>query len=317
MSSGRRLPSPRSERSTAPASRRGSRRMGVWRTIATLGAATAIAQEIAARLYYRWTAGPTSRLDEQERTAWTPLWHEMFAPVEWLALMRSPVHRGAAVPRGDGAPVVLVHGFLTEGSYLVPLRAWLDRVGYRARIADIGWNADCPDVLTGRLLGVLRTARDETGARVHLIGHSLGGLLARAATLRDPSLVASVATLGTPYRGMRVNGVLRLAAGVVRSRIHANRGPSVEPQCFTLRCSCDTVRSLQRPLPPELPQLAIGATHDGFVDWRYCIDAETNPSLTVRASHIGLVVNADVYDALAHHLAAACARERRSLPVVG
>lgn len=305
----------------SPHADRASRKPSGWSraglAVAALGAVTAIVQEIGGRLYYRRTSGPTSVLDEQERNAWTPLWHEALVPAEWVALMSSPVYRGEGVPRGNGAAVVLVHGFLTEGTYLAPLRSWLERMGYRARIADIGWNADCPDVLTDRLLGVVRTAHDETGARIHLIGHSLGGLLSRAAALRARDVVASVATLGTPYRGFRVNPVLRLAANVVRRRIHATRDPSVQRECFTLACPCDTVQSLHRPLPPDLPQLAVASPYDGFVDWRYCVDAGTTPSLTVKASHVGLVVNAAVYDALAHHLAAARRAERRETPTVG
>ncbi len=304
---------------TSPDADRGSRRASGWAraglAVAALGAATAIVQEIVARIYYRRTSGPTTVLDRQERSAWTPLWHETLVPAEWAALMASPIYRGEGVPRGDGAPVVLVHGFLTEGTYLAPLRSWLERIGYRAQIADIGWNADCPDVLTDRLLGVIRTVHDGTRARVHLIGHSLGGLLSRSAALRARSLVASVATLGTPYRGLRVNPLLRLAADVVRRRIHARRNRSVEPQCFTLACSCDTVQSLHHPLPSDLPQLAVASTQDGFLDWRYCVDVGTTPSLTVNASHIGLVVNANVYNALAHHLAAARSSTRREVPV--
>src|SRR5262245_14265978 len=242
-------------------------------------------------------------VDDRERTSWTPIFREPLAAREWLALRRSPVYRGEGVLRGDGAPVVLVHGFLTKGSYLSELAAWLTRVGSRARVAAIGWNAACPGVLAYRLLEVVRRLRDEAGRPVHRVGHSLGGVLSRAVAARDRGLVASVTVLGSPFRGLRIHPVLRVAARLVRASIHWRRVARVDRECFTFRCGCPTVRSLAAPLPADLPQLAVVTRQDGFVDWRTCLDAATMRVVEVDATHIGLAFNATVYAALARELA--------------
>ena len=270
--------------------------------LAGLAAASAAVQELAARWHYGRTRGPDEFRHETDRAAWTPAWHEAFVPAEWTALRLSRVYRGDGVPRGNGAPVVLVHGFLTRGDYLGELRGWLERIGYRARIAPIGWNTDCPDVLTNRLLEVVGATRNEMGRPVHLVGHSLGGVLARAAAARGRDAVASVATLSSPFRGISVHPALNLAAGIVRDRIQRERGDSVRPECLTFACGCPTVRAVDRPLPADLPQLAIVTRYDGLVDWRYCLDEATTRVVHVAASHIGLVFNPAAYEALAAHL---------------
>jgi pimeloyl-ACP methyl ester carboxylesterase len=275
------------------------------RGLATLGALGLAVQEYVARRYYRSTPGPVRFVHEDERTAWTAPWHELLAPVEWLRLRASPVYRGTGVSPGDGAPVLLVHGFLTRGAYLRPFRSWLRRIGYRADIADIGWNADCTDVLTDRVMAIVRRTRDETGARVHLIGHSFGGVLIRAAAARGRDGVASVTTLGAPFRGLALHPGLRLGAAAVRAKIHARRGEAVHGRCLTLGCECVSVRALQTPLPADLPQLAIVTRHDGVADWRYGADPATTATIEVTASHTGLVFNPVAYRAIATHLAVA------------
>jgi triacylglycerol lipase len=235
----------------------------------------------------------------------TPLWHEALAPLEWLALRASATYRGVDVPPGDGAPVLLVGGFLTRGAYLRPFRAWLRRIGYRADIAPIGWNADCFDVLTDRLLSVVRQARAATGTRIHLIGHSLGGVLSRAAAARDRTDLASVTTLGSPIRGLAMHPALRLAATAVRARIHARRRGAVHDRCLTLACECPSALAVRAPLPSDLPRLAIVTPYDGVADWRYGVEADEGTTVVVTASHVGLVVNAAAYRAVARHLAAA------------
>ena len=273
-----------------------------------LAAAGAAMQEMAARWYYRRTRGPEEFRHEGERSAWTPAWHEAFVPAEWTALRLSRVYRGEGVPSGSGAPVVLVHGFLTRGDYLGEMRDWLERIGYRARVAPIGWNTDCPDVLTNRLLDVVAATRAETGRLVHLVGHSLGGVLARAAAARDRTAVASVATLSSPFRGISVHPALSVAARIVRERIHRERGGAVRPACLTFACDCPTVRAIDRPLPADLPQLAVVTRYDGLVDWRYCLDEATTRVVHVTASHIGIAFNPAAYEALAAHLGTSAKR---------
>jgi triacylglycerol lipase len=246
-------------------------------------------------------------MHEDLRTAWTPQWREMLTGVQWLRLRRSAVYRGEGVPRGDGAPVLLVQGFLTRPLYLGTLRAWLERLGYRVRVADVGWNADCYDVVADRVMAEVESLSRDTQRRVHLVGHSLGGILVRSVAARAPQLVASVATLATPFRGLRVHPTLRLGNIVVRTVVHGRRDPSVFPECMTLACQCATVRALAAPLPASLPQLAIAAPGDGVADWRYEADPATTRTIEVPGSHTGVVFERRVYEALAPHLAAAAA----------
>ena len=131
-----------------------------------------------------------------------PLWLEALFPLDWLALHASPVYYGFGVPRGRGEPVVLVPGFLGSDRYLTEMHLWLRRIGYRPYFSGIGRNVDCPDLLTKRLVYTIEQAHAETKQQVTLIGHSLGGMLARAAGHRVPSLVKQVITMGSPFQSV-------------------------------------------------------------------------------------------------------------------
>jgi pimeloyl-ACP methyl ester carboxylesterase len=228
--------------------------------------------------------------------------------MQWLRLQRSRVYRVEGVPRGDGSPVLLVHGFLTWGLYLRTMRAWLERLGYRARIAHIGWNADCYDVLADHLRAETERFAGPPRRRVHLVGHSLGGVLVRAVAAHAPEIVASVTYLATPLRGLRVHPTLRVSNLVVRAAVHRQRGQSVFAECMTFACQCATVRAVAAPLPSSVPQLAVVARGDGLTDWRYEADPDTSPVLEVRSSHFGVAFQPSVYEALARNLAAAAER---------
>jgi triacylglycerol lipase len=275
------------------------------------GAAAVALRWYATRRYFETVPGPTEFMHEDIRTAWTPSWREPLSGMQWLRLRRSAVYRAAGVPRGDGSPVVIVQGFLTRRFYLNPLRAWLDRLGYRARLADVGWNADCLDALADRLIAQVANARAHGGRPVHLVGHSLGGVLVRALAARAPHLVASIATFATPFRGLRVHPSLRLANVIVRADIHRRRDPTVFPECLTFACQCATVRALAAPLPASLSQLAIVVPGDGLSDWRYEGHAPSTRVVEVPGSHFGAVFEPVAYEALARHLAGAVAAAGR------
>jgi pimeloyl-ACP methyl ester carboxylesterase len=237
-----------------------------------------------------------------QRPAAVPLWRESLVGFDWLALRMSPVWYGVGVARGDRAPVVLVPGFLGTDGYLWELYAWLRRMGYQPYMSQIGRNADCLEQLMARLLHRIESAQAETGHKVHVIGHSLGGMLARsAATLRSES-VASVVSLGSPFRGVRSHPFVLAAAARVRRRIHLDHaaGP---PQCYTGYCGCPTTEALRATFPASISQLAVYTRTDGIVDWRFCVNDDPATDVEVPGTHIGLAFNPFAYRAIATHLA--------------
>ena len=238
------------------------------------------------------------------------IWKEALFGAELLLLHASPVFYGLGVPHGDGSGVVLVPGFLGTDSYLAQLRAWLERVGYRAYFSGIGLNADCPNILIQRRLNEnIQKALLETERRIHLIGHSLGGIIARSVANQMPDDVASVITLGSPFRGTVAHRAVLRAAEHVRRRILAEHGPGVLPTCYTGRCTCNFLDSLRRKIPESVMETAIYTRNDGVVDWRYCVTGKPENDFEVPGTHIGLAFNSSVYTIIANRLAQACSDE--------
>lgn len=129
-------------------------------------------------------------------------WTEALAPVELLLLHAAPVFYGFGIPRGDDSGVLVVPGLLVTDVSLTELHAWLKRIGYRPYFSGIGFNADCPNLLIQHLLNeTIDKARRQTRRKVHVIGHSLGGIIARSLAHQRPDDIASVITLGSPFRG--------------------------------------------------------------------------------------------------------------------
>jgi pimeloyl-ACP methyl ester carboxylesterase len=232
-----------------------------------------------------------------------PIWREAFVGLDWLALHSSPVYYGWGVPRGDRSAVVVVPGFMGTDHYLYELYDWLRRIGYRPYLSGIGLNADCLDLLVDRLLQTMKKATAETGGKVHLIGHSLGGILSRSVAASEPESVASIATLGSPFRGIRSHPMVLQMAELVRQRIKRERNNVRPPECYTGFCHCGAVEALAAPFPAAVRQAAIYTRSDGIVDWRSCVSEVTKANYEVAGTHVGLAFNPTVYSILARHLA--------------
>ena len=76
-------------------------------------------------------------------------WGRHAAELRWQAelgrLMIDPVFAGRGVPRGDGAPVMLIPGFLAGDSSMTVMASWLDRMGHAPHRSGIAWNVGCSD----------------------------------------------------------------------------------------------------------------------------------------------------------------------------
>src|SRR5215217_2706099 len=60
--------------------------------------------------------------------------------LELARLLVDPVLRGAGIPRGDGAPAMLIPGFMAGDSSLQVMRGWLGRIGYDPHPSGISVN---------------------------------------------------------------------------------------------------------------------------------------------------------------------------------
>jgi pimeloyl-ACP methyl ester carboxylesterase len=255
----------------------------------------------------RLTESPLLLHDEAE--ADVSIWKEALFGAELLLLHASPVYYGLGIPRGDGAAVIVFPGFLGSDVYTTELRSWLTRIGYRTYASGIGINAECPNLLINyRVAEVLAKARSATRRKVHLIGHSLGGLIARSVAAQRPNEIASVTTLGAPFRGNVAHAAVLRAAKAVRASILTEHGDNVHPACYTPQCTCDFLNSLRRTFPPSIPQTAIYSRDDGIVDWRYCRTGDRDSDFEVPGTHIGMVFNASAYSIIATRLAEATAK---------
>ncbi len=220
-----------------------------------------------------------------------------------LYLRISPVYWGYGIPRGDGSAVVVVPGFLGMDFYLSELFRWLGGIGYKPFSSRIGFNAECPNLLVQQcLVQSVEHAYRKTGRKVHLIGHSLGGLMARAVATQIPKRVASLITLGAPLRGFAVHGAVERLADYIRQQILERNGDAVLPTCYTPRCTCEFAQTLAINVPKKIRQTAIYTRDDGVIDWRQCRTGDPEIDVEVAATHMGLVFSPLVYQAIAERL---------------
>ena len=252
-------------------------------------------------------------------TAEVPLWREALFGIDWLSLRLSAIYYGIGVPRGNGDPVIVVPGFLGSDNYLVEMYNWLRRIGYKPYYSRIGRNAECPDILRERLFETMdRVYKESGGRKIHLIGHSLGGLLARAAASRRADQVSQVICLAAPFRDIKVHPMVLAAAGFVRGRIVGGRNNGnerrkrrVDRACFTGNCTCDFAQALREDLPAGIQRVAIYTETDGVVDWRSCIEEDERLNIRVDGTHAGLAFNPQVYRRVAELLASVPGRPKR------
>ena len=237
-------------------------------------------------------------------------WTEALFAAEILLLHATPVYYGFGVPRGDDSAVVIIPGFLGTDLYLMELHAWLERIGYRPYFSGIGINAECPNLLVQRHLNAtIERALTETERKIHLIGHSLGGVIARSVAGQRPGDVASVITLAAPFRSIATSRTILHATDAIRQRILQEHGQGVLPDCYTGRCTCNFVDSLRRDVPDSMLETAIYTRDDGIVDWRYCMTKNPEVDFEVPGTHIGMAFNPLAYAIVAERLAMAQSSE--------
>jgi len=232
-------------------------------------------------------------------------WPLLFSPSDYflqlLVLLHDPVYRGIDVPHGQGQSVLLIPGFLGGDWTLFTLAGWLNRIGYRAYFSGIHWNVDCPNRTGERLRWRLEHIIQETGQPVTVIGHSLGGTLARFLGANFPEKIRQVVALGAPLNpSMRVHPLAFRAFHLLRPmRLLTGRTP---PACGSVQCTCQFAQTVFAPLSESIRFLSIFTKQDEIVHWKMSLGPQGNHR-QVSGGHLGLLVNREVYRILSSVLA--------------
>jgi pimeloyl-ACP methyl ester carboxylesterase len=118
-----------------------------------------------------------------------------------------PVQRGLLVSdiEAAGTPILLVHGIVSNRSIFTLLRRGLTRRGF-SNVFAMNYLTVANDVraaAAGLSVEVERIVEETGFERLHIIGHSLGGLIARyyVTRLGGDARVHTLITLGTPHSG--------------------------------------------------------------------------------------------------------------------
>lgn len=224
-------------------------------------------------------------------------------PVALTKFLRSEVVAGQGIPHGSGQPVVLLPP-AAAGDWLMPIMlSWLRRIGYTAYRSSIGLHVDCSDRTMARVLPRVAQIAEDNGRPVTLVGHSRGGLLARAIAGARPDLVERLITLASPLGDPFAvkNLTLAAAANRQRNRLHHRAPDLLQLGCMTEACACPYGQGFRASLAGP-PLVSLFTQHDDVVRWQSCV-VEGARNIEVRGTHVGLLASRNVYRALAHALA--------------
>jgi pimeloyl-ACP methyl ester carboxylesterase len=115
-------------------------------------------------------------------------------PLDWLVKQTEPYH-----PSPCSEPVILVHGLGGNRSNLLALSGYLRLSGFD-NVSYFEYPRFQPIAVSAAQLGKVVNEKARDAGAVHLVGHSLGGTIARHfAANASRGLVRSLISLGSPY----------------------------------------------------------------------------------------------------------------------
>jgi triacylglycerol lipase len=205
-------------------------------------------------------------------------------------------------------PVLLVPGFMAGDATLKGMAMFLRHQGFRTYRAQIHVNVGCTREAADRLERRLETIAIRRDRKVTIVGHSLGGMLARGLASRRPDLVEGIVSMGSPVLAPgAIHRVLAWDAEMLAKLTRVGFRGMMGSDCFGGECARLSFEESKLPIDPDLGFTAIYSRRDGIVDWKACLDPAAQ-HVEVRTSHVGMAVDPVVMD---HVLAALRAQQVR------
>jgi len=190
------------------------------------------------------------------------------------------------------ACVSLVHGYLANKFLLVGLARRLRRLGFRPHPWGY-WNMQCSLLVHAERFARELAARDAdpTVGTLHVVTHSMGGIVARAALDRyRPRKLGRIVMLAPPNRG-----------SFVATRAVGTFGRFLKPVVELSTAADSLVNNL--PMPPDLELGVIAAEYDALVSEASTHPAVPHAHVTLPTWHTGLLFSRDAANLVAEFLA--------------
>jgi pimeloyl-ACP methyl ester carboxylesterase len=195
-------------------------------------------------------------------------------------------------PPAGGEVVVLVHGLWTNRLVLLPLARRLRHAGFTPALFGYPSRFGTLDGSADRLAAFLQRQR---GERLHVVGHSLGGVLALTAVARRPDpRLARVVLLGAPVNGSRA------AAQVAARRWGQFYGGAAIGE-LARACADPVAAGVEvgvvagsRPLGLGRLVSGFGEPNDGTVLVREACHPQAAGTVVLPVSHTGLLLSPEV-----------------------
>jgi pimeloyl-ACP methyl ester carboxylesterase len=130
-------------------------------------------------------------------------------------------------------PVVLVPGFMAGDSSLLLMSRYLRKLGYRTYRSTMHANVGCTQAASYALERRIEAIAIKRDRKVTVVGHSLGGLLARTIAGRRPDLVEAIVTMGSPILAPgAIHSVLAFDLALVEALRRAGLGTMMGEDCL-------------------------------------------------------------------------------------
>lgn len=214
-------------------------------------------------------------------------------------------------PQRSVEPVLLVPGFLAGDYSLRLMGHTLRRQGYRTYRSHISTNVSClmtNSALLERRIEAIATKRE---SKVRIVGHSLGGMLARGLAVRRPDLISGIITMGSPMMAPGTSHPVLLSAATVLVRLSQMGVPGLmNESCVSGDCALSAWQESRQPMPDGVDFTCIWSNGDGMVDPKSCVDPLSR-AIEVHASHIGMAIDPRVADHVVAELVAQREEVRR------
>lgn len=204
---------------------------------------------------------------------------------------------------GDGHPVLVLPGLMTNDLYMAPMRQFLEASGFSTygweQGINVGPNTAVLKALERRLVELHRAHQQP----VSVVGWSMGGAMGMALAARHPDKLRCVVTLGSPLSAKAEH----TSIAALYERISGLK--TTDPRLQVLAQG-----------HPDVPTTSLVTKGDGVVSWRGGVLNESPKHETVvirAASHLGLPVHPAALMVVANRLAQAPGRWKRFAPPEG